>query len=284
MKPFVHALVVSLLLSGAPAVAAQGVDVGFASAWPELSTADKDQVMRLAEEFKQFIGTAKSEMLFVREAVKFAESRGFKQWPSNSAASDLKAGSRWYAINRDRTMALVVVGSEPIENGMRIVTSHIDSVRIEFKARPFRESNLAVLVDTQVHGGIKNYQWANVPLAIIGRMDKADGTTVSIDIGNKPDDPVLLITDLAPHEDKDFRERKYQEVIKTEELDPILATLPADTAAGQKTPHGPRPCVVEAAVQHHADRLSFRRSSDCPRGHAARRGTGSRACRRLWSR
>ncbi len=236
MKPFAYALVVSLFLSRAPAVAAQGVDVGFASAWPELSPADKDQVMRLAEEFKQFIGAAKSEMQFVREAVKFAESMGFRRWQSNSAASDLKAGSRWYAINRERTMALVIVGSEPIENGMRIVTSHIDSVRIEFKTRPFRESNQAVLVDTQVHGGIKNYQWANVPLAIIGRVDKADGTTVLIDIGNKPDDPVLLITDLAPHEDKDFRERKYQEVIKTEELDPILATLPADTAAGQKTP------------------------------------------------
>jgi aspartyl aminopeptidase len=175
-------------------------------------------------------------MLFVREAVKFAESMGFKRWPSNTGAPDMKAGSRWYAVNRDRTMALVVVGTEPVENGMRIVTSHIDSVRIEFKTRPFRESNQAVLVDTQVHGGIKNYQWANVPLAIIGRVDKADGSTVSIDIGTRPEDPVLLITDLAPHEDKDFRERKYQDVIKTEELDPILGTLPADTAAGQKTP------------------------------------------------
>ncbi len=235
MKPYACALLISLAMTAIPSVAAQGVDVGFASAWPALTPAERDQVMRFAEEFKQFIGTAKSEMQFVSEGTKYAESKGFKRWTSNLGVSDVKAGSRWYAINRDRTMVMVVVGTEPIENGMRIVTSHIDSVRIEFKTRPFRESNHAVLVDTQVHGGIKNYQWANVPLAVIGRVDKADGSSVSIEIGTKPDDPVLLVTDLAPHEDRDFRERRYQEVIRTEELDPILATLPADTAAGQKT-------------------------------------------------
>jgi hypothetical protein len=81
---------------------------------------------------------------------------------------------------------LFVVGTEPIDNGLRIVNTHIDSPRIEFKTKPFRESQQAVLVDTQVHGGIKNYQWANVPLAITGRVDKADGTTAWIDIGNAP--------------------------------------------------------------------------------------------------
>jgi len=182
------------------------------------------------------MGKAKSEMLFVREGVKFAESRGFKKWQPNMKAVDLKPGSRWFSVNRDRTLVLFIIGTEPIENGMRIVNTHIDSVRIEFKTRPFRESNQAVLIDTQIHGGLKNYQWANVPLAIVGRVDKEDGSTVWIDVGNKPEDPVLLITDLAPHEDKDFRERKQQEVIKSEEMDPIIATLPADTDAGQKSP------------------------------------------------
>src|SRR5262245_37033728 len=193
MKVPAYTLILSMLLATGPSALAQGVDFGFASAWPTLSAAEKDQVMRFADDFKQFIGTAKNEMLFVREAVKAAESKGFKRWHSNVGAGDFKAGTRWYAVNRDRTMVMVIVGSEPIENGMRVVTSHTDSVRIEFKTRPFRESNQAVLVDTQVHGGMKNYQWANVPLAIIGRVDKADGSSVLIDIGNKPDDPILLI-------------------------------------------------------------------------------------------
>lgn len=235
MKRFAYVLIALLIVVNSHLASAQGIDFGFSSAWPSLDAADRDRVMRLGEDFKQFIGVARSEMLFVREAVKIAEGKGFKAWRPGIAAADVKAGSRWYAVNRDRTMAMVVIGSEPIESGMRVVTSHIDSVRIEFKTRPFRESNQAVLVDTQVHGGVKNYQWANVPLAIVGRVDKADGTHVMVDIGTRPDDPVLLITDLAPHEDKDFRERKYQEVIKTEEMDPILASLPPETGSGQKT-------------------------------------------------
>lgn len=211
------------------------VDVGFASAWPQLVSGEREQVMKFADDFKDFMGRAKSEMFFVREGVKFAESKGFRKWSPSLTNAELKPGTRWYSVNRDRTLVLFVMGTEPVENGLRIVNTHIDSVRIEFKTKPFREREQAVLIDTQVHGGLKNYQWVNVPLAIIGRVDKADGTTVWIDIGHKPDDPVLLITDLAPHVDRDFRNRTQQEVIRTEELDPIIATLPADTNAGQKT-------------------------------------------------
>src|SRR5262245_3624409 len=185
----------------------RGQDVGFANAWPELTPADQEQVQKFGEDVKTFLGQAKSEMLFVRNATQFAESNGFRKWDSTAAAESLKPGSRWYAVNRDRTIVLFVVGAEPIENGLRIVNTHIDSPRIEFKTRPFRESQQAVLIDTQVHGGIKNYQWANVPLAITGRVDKADGTTAWIDVGNDPGDPVLLISDLAPHVDRDFRGR-----------------------------------------------------------------------------
>lgn len=235
MRSGIYAVILTALLAAAPLTHAQGVDVGFASAWPELTAGEKDQVMKFAEDFKDFMGKAKSEMFFVREGLKFAEAKAFKKWEPTTRAADLKPGSRWYSINRDRTIVLFIIGTEPLENGMRIVNTHIDSVRIEFKTKPFRESQQVALIDTQVHGGIKNYQWVNVPLAIMGRVDKADGSTVWIDIGNKPDDPVLLITDLAPHVDKDFRERKQQEVIKTEEMDPIIASLPPDTAAGQKT-------------------------------------------------
>ncbi len=209
-------------------------DVGFANAWPELDAQSRERVMRYAEDYKAFLGKAKSEMQFVREATRVAESNGFRKWDPKAAAG-LKPGSRWYAVNRDRAIVLFVVGTEPMDNGLRIVNTHVDSPRLEFKTKPFRESQQAVLVDTQVHGGIKNYQWANVPLAIIGRVDKADGTTVWLDIGNDPADPVLLISDLAPHVDRDFRGRTQQEVFRTEELDPIIATIPPDQAAGQRT-------------------------------------------------
>src|SRR5262245_35320126 len=225
--------IVGLLLIGGVSVRAQ--DVGFANAWPELTPRDRDAVAKYAEDFKSFLGKAKSEMGFVREATRVAESSGFRKWDAKTSAAAMKPGSRWYAINRDRTIVLFVVGTEPIENGMRIVNSHIDSPRLEFKVKPFRESQQATLIDTQVHGGLKNYQWANVPLAITGRVDKADGTTAWIEIGNDPSDPVVLISDLAPHVDRDFRGRLQPDVIRIEELDPIIGTLPPDLGAGQRS-------------------------------------------------
>jgi aspartyl aminopeptidase len=233
MRIPIRAFVVALALSVAADAAAQ--DVGFVNAWPELTPQNRDLVMKFAEDAKTFLGKAKSEMLFVKDATRFADANGFRRWDPKTAAGAVKPGTRWYAINRDRTIVLFVVGSEPIENGMRIVNTHIDSPRIEFKTKPFRESQQVTLIDTQVHGGLKNYQWANIPLAITGRVDKADGTTAWIDIGNDPADPVVLISDLAPHVDRDFRSRLQPEVIRTEELDPIIGTLPADTAAGQRT-------------------------------------------------
>jgi hypothetical protein len=55
-------------------------DVGFANAWPELTPQDREHVMRYAEDFKTFLGKAKSEMQFVREASRFAEAAGFRKW------------------------------------------------------------------------------------------------------------------------------------------------------------------------------------------------------------
>jgi len=207
------------------ATGARAQDVGFANAWQTLRPGERAQVEQFGEDFKAFMGQAKSEMAFVRGAIEFAEASRFRRWEPGSGEA-LTPGSRWYAVNRDRTIVLFVVGREPLESGLRIVNTHIDAPRIEFKTRPLRESEGAVLVDTQVHGGIKNYQWANVPLALTGRVDKADGSTVWIDVGNDPGDPVLLITDLAPHVDRDFRGRTAPNVIATEELDPIIGTLP----------------------------------------------------------
>ena len=191
--------------------------------WPKLSPAQQTEVTRFGDDFKRFIGRAKSEMSFVREAVVLLDAGGFKPWPKSPSKADIRPGARWYAINRDRTIAAFVIGSAPLASGARIVNTHNDSVRLQLKPKPFRDSFDITLVDTTVHGGLKNYQWVNRPLAMIGRVTKTDGTHIHIDIGHDPADGVLLIADLAPHVDRDFLDRRNRDVIATEELDPILA-------------------------------------------------------------
>jgi aspartyl aminopeptidase len=192
--------------------------------WPRLSESQRAEVTRFGDDFKQFIGRAKSAMTFVQEATKLVEANGFRRWPGSPAKADVRPGSRWYAVNRDRTIVAFVVGAEPLAGGARIVNTHNDSVHLELKPKPFRESFEIALLDTFVHGGIKNYQWVNRPLALIGRVSKADGTSVAVDIGHAAGDPVMIIPDLAPHVDRDFLERRNRDVIQAEELDPVLAT------------------------------------------------------------
>lgn len=200
----------------------------FSSAWLDVDEQEHAEVMAFAEEFKDFMSIARSEMWFVREGVELAEVAGFQAWTPDTDTSDMSPGSRWYAINRDRTLVLFIIGNRPITDGIRIVNTHIDSPRLEFKTIPLRDRNGVVTIDTQVHGGIKNYQWVNIPLGIIGRVDKTDGTTAWIEIGMEEDDPIILITDLAPHVDRDYRTRTQRDVIATEELEPIIASIPVD--------------------------------------------------------
>jgi aspartyl aminopeptidase len=55
------------------------------------------------------------------------------------------------------------------------------------------------------------------------RSHRQDGTTIWVELGLNDDDPILLVPDLAPHVDRDYRDRTRAEAIEHEELDPILS-------------------------------------------------------------
>ena len=118
------------------------------------------------------------------------------------------------------------MGKKDLEQGTRIVGAHIDSPRLELKGRPLYEKQNFAMLQTYVHGGIKTYQWVNIPLALVGRVDKKDGTVVNISVGFDESDPIFLVPDLAPHVDHPNRSRKSRDVIKKEELDVIIAAKP----------------------------------------------------------
>jgi aspartyl aminopeptidase len=202
------------------------------SGWLAYSAKQLKQVEDYSRDFKSFIHKARTELTFVQETTKLAQKAGFKPLQSDSP---MTPGARYYDINRDRAMTLITVGTKPGSEGMRIIGSHIDSPRIELKGNPLYEKEGFAMFQTYVHGGIKTYQWVNVPLALLGQVSKKDGTTVQISVGLEADDPVLMIPDLAPHVDKDYRKRTQQDVIDKEELDPIVASRPGiDIAVKQQ--------------------------------------------------
>jgi aspartyl aminopeptidase len=211
------------LMFAAQVIAQDEEEEGPTAAWATLDDGQRRDVMAFAEDYKDFMDRAKTELSFVTEAVRIARAEGFRPLEQDS---NLRPGARFYDINRDRTITLIVIGSEPMIDGFRVVGAHVDSPRIELKGRPLYEAEGFALFQTYRHGGIKNYQWVNLPLALVGHVDKKDGTRVPVSVGLDEDDPILIIPDLSPHVDHDYRERMNRDVIMGEEMDPIIASIP----------------------------------------------------------
>ena len=89
-----------------------------------------------------------------------------------------------------KSIAMFQIGKEPLEKGMNILGAHIDSPRIDVKQNPLYENENLAYLDTNYYGGIKKYQWVTLPLAMLGVIAKKDGSVVTINIGEKPEDPV----------------------------------------------------------------------------------------------
>ncbi len=225
MRPAAFALVLLALGAGLPAEEKTGsVWESKPSAWEELAEGQKDQVFRFAESYKSYLSTARTAESSTREVIRLAGAAGFSEF---TEASQVRAGARLYVNGRDRALILIVVGSDAIVSGSRVIGTHHDSPHIDLKARPIYAAGGFALFNTVYYGGIKKYQWANRPLALVGRVDTAEGKRVDVSIGLKDGEPVFVIADNAPHSDKELRERTYTNVLKGEELDPVAGSVSA---------------------------------------------------------
>jgi aspartyl aminopeptidase len=198
------------------------------SAWEALAPGQKDEVFRFAEDYKKYLSVSRTAETSTREVIRLAKAAGFSEF---TKADQVKPGARLYVNGRDRAIILVVVGSDSLTTGSRLIGTHHDSPHIDLKARPIYGAGGYALFKTIYYGGIKKYQWANRPLALLGRVDTADGKRVDVSIGLKDGDPVFVIPDNAPHSDKELHDRTYTNVFKGEELDPVAGSVPAPGAS-----------------------------------------------------
>ncbi len=178
--------------------------------------------------YRQFLDTARTERLANKEIIRQAENAGFRPLADFTS---LKAGDKVYWDQKGKSVILAVIGSDPIEKGLKIVGSHIDCPRLDVKAMPVVEKNKIVYFKTHYYGGLLKYQWVCLPLSLVGVVYKADGSRVDVSIGEDPGDPVLFINDLLPHLGKDQAAKKLSEAISGEMLMPLAGT----NGEGEKT-------------------------------------------------
>jgi aspartyl aminopeptidase len=196
------------------------------SSWLLLSAEQRKQVEAFAEGYKAYLRVAKSARLSNAELLRQARAAGFVDF---SPSVSVKPGTKLIFNDRDRAAVLVVMGAEPLEAGSRVIATHQDSPHINLKGRPvFAAPGSLALFKTVYYGGIKKYQWSNLPLALVGRIDTTDGRHVDVSLGFAPTDPLFVIPDGAPHSDKLERNRLYADVLAGEELDPVAGSIPGE--------------------------------------------------------
>ena len=134
----------------------------------EIAKADE-----FCEGYKEFLDNSPVEREAVKYTLKLAKENGFVEIEQDK---QYKAGDRIYYINRDKAIALAVIGKNGVKNGTRLSIAHIDSPRIDLKPNPLYEESSLALFKTHYYGGIKKYQWTVIPLALHGTVVKLDGT------------------------------------------------------------------------------------------------------------
>lgn len=199
------------------------------NAWLKYSGAEREKIFDFCEGYKNYLSVGKTERECIHEAIRLAEEKGYRNLADIIKNNEeIKAGDKVYANNKDKTLALYLIGNDSIENGMRIIGSHVDSPRIDLKQNPLYEDGNLALMDTHYYGGVKKYQWVTLPLALHGVVVKKDGTKINVVIGEDDNDPVLGISDLLVHLSGEQLQKKANEVIAGEDLNVLVGNIPLE--------------------------------------------------------
>lgn len=189
----------------------------------KISEAEMEKANAFCEDYKAYLDAAKTEREAAEEAIRLAKAAGFTEFVMGKKYG---AGDRVYVNNRGKSVAFVVIGTEPVEKGMRITAAHIDSPRLDLKPNPLYEEIELALFKTHYYGGIKKYQWTAVPLALHGVIVKADGEVIKVCIGEKDDEPKFVVNDLLPHLAQEQSKRTLSDGIRGEELNVLVGSCP----------------------------------------------------------
>ena len=195
------------------------------NAWKKYT--DTTEVFQFNEKYKAFISNCKTERECISEMISQAKAAGYRNLDDIIANKEtLQAGDKVYANNMDKTLAMYIIGEEPMEKGMRILGAHVDSPRIDLKQNPLYEDQELALLDTHYYGGVKKYQWVTIPLALHGVVAKKDGQLVQVVIGEDETDPVFGISDLLIHLSAKQLQKPAAEVVEGENLNVLVGSIP----------------------------------------------------------
>ncbi len=196
-----------------------------------MSESELQDCNTFCEAYKDFMNTAKTEREINSFVITELEKQGYQPF---QAGMQLKAGDKIYLNNRGKAVIMATVGTADIREGVRLCAAHIDSPRLDLKQHPLYENQEMGYFKTHYYGGIKKYQWPTIPLSLHGVIVRKDGSKITVRIGEDENDPVFYITDLLPHLADEQMRRTASQIIRGEELNIIIGSMPLKSDKGNE--------------------------------------------------
>jgi len=190
-----------------------------------ISAEQRQEMNDYVKRYMAFMNDCKTEREANTWAIREAEKRGFKPFTPGMAVNP---GDKIYYNNRNKSTMLAVIGQESLAKGANICAAHADSPRLDLKPNPLYEDSEIAYFKTHYYGGVKKYQWPIHPLAIHGVVYRKDGSVVTVTVGEKEDDPVLMVSDLLIHLSSEQMQKTLAKGITAEQLNIILGSEPLE--------------------------------------------------------
>lgn len=197
------------------------------SVWSKYIDSDKIELEKLNAGYINFLSTCKTERESVSFAIEEAKKAGYKNLEDViKNGQTLNVGDKVFYPFMKKSLVMFQIGTEPIENGLKILGAHVDTCRLDVKQNPLYEDGGLAYLDTHYYGGIKKYQWVTLPLAMHGVVVKKSGEVLEIKIGEDESDPVFCVTDLLIHLSQEQMKKDATKVITGENLDILVGNYP----------------------------------------------------------
>ena len=184
---------------------------------------------QFCEDYKFFMNSAKTEREINTFVIDELQKQGYHPF---QPGMKLIPGDKVYVDNRGKAVIMATVGTADICEGVRLCAAHIDSPRLDLKQHPLYENQEIGYFKTHYYGGIKKYQWTTVPLSLHGVIIRKDGSKLTVRIGEDANDPIFYITDLLPHLADEQMRRTAPQLIKGEELNIVIGSMPFKSEKG----------------------------------------------------
>ncbi len=208
------------------------------SGWEVYSSPEHRQAMReLAGAYVRYISECKTEREAVSGVIARLKAAGYAEgFISNKA---------WQALH-GKAVFVARKGRRPLSHGLRLISAHTDSPRLDLKQHPLIEQVGVGQAKTHYYGGLRKYQWFARPLALHGVIVKTDGQIINVRLGEDDNDPVFTIADLLPHLAHNDNSLKLADAFNAEKLNLIMGHEPVLKNGKKESPKEP---VKERVLQ-----------------------------------